>query len=139
MTHEHPTTTYAAVRMATGTKVHLRAAGSSTTLCGTWTGNTRQYAADTTVITCAACCRKMSHNFYAGEIAAQGFTRHDAPADMATTPEQQTRLAAARERLGTRECAHCGEPTFVVDMTYRAEAGSLCALCSRDYDNNTNN
>ena len=57
---------------------------------------------------------------------------------MDTTPNQRRQIA--RERLGTRECAQCGEPTFIIDMVHKYEC-SLCVLCARDYDNdnNTNN
>jgi hypothetical protein len=68
--------TYYAIRMATGTKVHLRKSGSSQTECATWTGNTRQYPTDEKVITCTKCWRaaNRTHNGI-DAMVAQGFTK----------------------------------------------------------------
>ena len=72
---ETNTDTYFVIRMATGNKVHLRKDGSSQTECATWTGYTRQYKTEETVITCSKCWRAVNRT-YAGmdAMAEQGFT-----------------------------------------------------------------
>lgn len=64
--------TYTAIRMANGKTTHLSSWSSSQTLCGRWTGYTRQYPTDEKTIGCSACCRRLA--FYEDAIA-QGFTK----------------------------------------------------------------
>lgn len=72
------TQTHFAIRMATGAKVHLKESGASATLCSTWTGNTRQYRTDDTVVTCTKCWRRvMAMTDRAEQVAALGFTNQE--------------------------------------------------------------
>lgn len=72
------TTTYFAIRMATGTKVHLKASNSSQTECSTWIGNTRQYKTNETVITCKKCWKQANAMRSRSEfIASLGFTNEE--------------------------------------------------------------
>jgi hypothetical protein len=73
---ETNTDIYFVIRMATGNKAHLRKDGSSQTECATWTGYTRQFKTEETVITCTKCWRAVNRT-YAGidAMAAQGFTK----------------------------------------------------------------
>lgn len=72
---ETNTDTYFVIRMATGNKVHLRKDGSSQTECATWTGYTRQFKTEETVITCTKCWRAVNRT-HAGidAMAEQGLT-----------------------------------------------------------------
>ncbi len=73
---ETHTDTYYAIRMATGNKVHLRKDESSQTECATWTGYTRQFKTDETVITCSKCWRAVNRTYTGIDaMAAQGFTK----------------------------------------------------------------
>ena len=67
-------TTYTAIRMANGSKTHLASVSSSTTSCGKWMGNTRQYPTDEKEITCSACAKRLAEYAYYAEAVAQGFT-----------------------------------------------------------------
>jgi hypothetical protein len=62
---------YVAIRMANGKTTHIRSMSSSTTFCGRWTANTRQYMTDEKEIDCSHCQRKI--RFYP-EAIAQGFS-----------------------------------------------------------------
>lgn len=62
--------TYTAIRMANGKTTHIASTTSSTTLCGRWTGNTRQYPTDEKEIGCSQCIQQLS---YYAEAIDQGF------------------------------------------------------------------
>ncbi len=65
---------YRVIRMSNGKTTHLSSVGSSTTYCGRWSGNTRQYATDEKTIRCKACCRHMmDYRTVLSEALAQGF------------------------------------------------------------------
>jgi hypothetical protein len=70
-----PLDTFFAVRMANGTKVHLKYSGSSQTECSVWVHNSRQYKTEETVVTCSKCWKKANlMKDRAEKIAALGFT-----------------------------------------------------------------
>ena len=70
--------TYFAIRMATGSKVHLREDGSSQTLCSTWVGYSRQYKTDESVVTCTKCWRAANARIdRAADVASLGFTNEE--------------------------------------------------------------
>lgn len=65
------THTYVAVKMATGTKVHLRMEGSTHTICNKFSVQTEQHETADKVITCTHCITNMDAH---SDAITQGFT-----------------------------------------------------------------